>query len=282
MFYSASPCRFPTFLPSYRIRYVSLSGASMLCSIVPQPEFFNRTILERLLIIKNELLAVARFQRGKGYFCVLHNSLRKIKIPGHYKVITERTRHLIRYAACKACALRSPSVTTLYLRWHKYESAGSRNNRDPADCLAETEGFEPSSLKGHHDFESSVKKRTWRNLTEDNGRCESLENAVFSRLSAPVRIENAAKIRVRESPPILPSSNGFSEKPIRIFDRTERFFAPKSRFWQCVKSTGYAGQHPKSCRLIRFKKWIFTEFSLFRSWKWKFILNTDNTYPRLK
>ena len=71
----------------------------MLCSIVPQPEFFNRTILERLLIIKNELLAVARFQRGKGYFCVLHNSLRKIKIPGHYKVITERTRHLIRYAS---------------------------------------------------------------------------------------------------------------------------------------------------------------------------------------
>ena len=73
----------------------------MLCSIVPQPEFFNRTILERLLIIKNELLAVARFQRGKGYFCVLHNSLRKIKIPGHYKVITERTRHLIRYVAEK-------------------------------------------------------------------------------------------------------------------------------------------------------------------------------------
>ena len=31
-------------------------------------------------------------------------------------IITERTRHLIRYAACKACALRSPSVTTLYLR----------------------------------------------------------------------------------------------------------------------------------------------------------------------
>lgn len=113
--------------------------------------------------------------------------------------------------------------------------------------LAETEGFEPSSLKGHHDFESSGENRTWRNLTEDNGRCENPENAVFARLSAPVRIENAVKIRVRKSPPISPSSNGFSEKPIRIIDRTERFFAPKSRFWQCAKSTGYAGLHPKSC-----------------------------------
>ena len=90
--------------------------AVLLKMIVPQTEFFRRTILERLLIIKNELLTVIRLQRCKGYFCVLHNYLRKIKIPGHYKVITERTRHLIRYAACKACALRSPSVTTLYLR----------------------------------------------------------------------------------------------------------------------------------------------------------------------
>ena len=120
MFYSASPCRFPTFLPSYRIRYVSLSGASMLCSIVPQPEFFNRTILERLLIIKNELLAVARFQRGKGYFCVLHNSLRKIKIPGHYKVITERTRHLIRYAACKIFSSYDPRALRRSTSGDKY------------------------------------------------------------------------------------------------------------------------------------------------------------------
>ena len=97
-------------------------------------------------------------------------------------------------------------------------------------------------------FESSWQNRTWRNLTEYNGICENPENAVFSRLSAPVRIENAVKIRVRKSPPILRSSNGFSEKPIRIFDRTERFFTPKSRFWQCVKSLGYAGLHPKSCR----------------------------------
>ena len=113
--------------------------------------------------------------------------------------------------------------------------------------LAEWVGFEPTVPKGTTDFESSVKKRTWRNLTEDNGRCENPENAVFSRLFAPVRIENSVKIRVRKSPPISPSSNGFSEKPIRIFDRTERFFVPKSRFWQCVKSTGYAGLLPKSC-----------------------------------
>ena len=109
-------------------------------------------------------------------------------------------------------------------------------------------GFEPTEPCGSTDFESSVKKRTWRNLTEDNGRCENPENAVFSRLFAPLCIENAVKIRVRESPPISPSSNGSPEKPIRIFDRTARFFAPKSRFWQYVKSPGYAGLHPKSCR----------------------------------
>ena len=114
--------------------------------------------------------------------------------------------------------------------------------------LAETARFELACRCRQTDFESSAKKRTWRNLTEDNGRCENPENAVFSRLCTPICVENAAKIRVRESPPILPSSNGFPEKPIRIFDRTERFFAPKSRFWQCVKSTGYAGLHPKSCR----------------------------------
>ena len=110
------------------------------------------------------------------------------------------------------------------------------------------DGFEPMCDCSQTDFESSCQNRTWRNLTEDNGRCENHENAVFSRLSAPLCIENAVKIRVRKSYPISPSSNGFSEKPIRNFDRTERFFAQKSRFWQCVKSTGYAGLHPKSCR----------------------------------
>ena len=120
--------------------------------------------------------------------------------------------------------------------------------------MAERMGFEPMCDCSQTDFESSCQNRTWRNLTEDNGRCENPEKAVFSRLFAPVRIEKAVKIRVRKSPPISPSSNGFSEKPIRIFDRTERFFVPKSRFWQCVKRPGYAGLHPKSCRLIRFKK----------------------------
>ena len=44
--------------------------AVLLKMIVPQPEFFNRTILERLLIIKNKLLTILRFQRGKGYFII--------------------------------------------------------------------------------------------------------------------------------------------------------------------------------------------------------------------
>ena len=42
--------------------------AVLLKMIVPQPEFFNRTILERLLIIKNELLTVIRFQRARVTF----------------------------------------------------------------------------------------------------------------------------------------------------------------------------------------------------------------------
>ena len=37
-------------------------------------------------IIKDELLAVARFQRGKGYFCVVHMYLPKNK---KYPVITK-------------------------------------------------------------------------------------------------------------------------------------------------------------------------------------------------
>lgn len=76
---------------------------------------------------------------------------------------------------------------------------------------------------------------------EDNGRCENPENAMFSRLSAPLCIENAVKIRVRESPTILRSSNGFSRKSIRIFYRTTPIFTPKSPLWQCNKSTGCAG-----------------------------------------
>ena len=120
--------------------------------------------------------------------------------------------------------------------------------------LAERMGFEPMCDCSQTDFESSYQNRTWRNLTEDNGKCENPENAMFSRLSAPLCIENTVKIRVRKSPPISPSSNGFLGKPIRIFDRTEHFFASKSPVWQCLKSTGYAEPHQKSCRLIRFKK----------------------------
>ena len=58
----------------------------LLKMIVTQPEFFHCAILERRLIIKDELLAVARFQRGKGYFCVVHMYLQKNK---KYPVITK-------------------------------------------------------------------------------------------------------------------------------------------------------------------------------------------------
>ena len=43
--------------------------------------------------------------------------------------------------------------------------------------MAEEKGFEP--LRRFHalrDFESRVKKRTWRNLTEDKGNSENPEN----------------------------------------------------------------------------------------------------------
>ena len=88
-------------------------------------------------------------------------------------------------------------------------------------------GVEPYRPFGLQHFESCCQKRNWRNLTEDNGRCMNPENALLSRLFAPIRIENVVKIRVRKSYPILPSSNGFLGKPIRIFDRTERFFCSK-------------------------------------------------------
>ena len=72
----------------------------------------------------------------------------------------------------------------------------SRKPLSLLDFLAERMGFEPMCDCSQTDFESSGKNRTWRNLTEDNGRCENPENAVFSWLFAPVRIENAVKIRV--------------------------------------------------------------------------------------
>ena len=58
----------------------------LLKMIVTQPKFFHCAVFERLLIIKDELLAVARFQRGKGYFCVVHMYLQKNK---KYPVITK-------------------------------------------------------------------------------------------------------------------------------------------------------------------------------------------------
>ena len=62
--------------------------------------------------------------------------------------------------------------------------------------LAQTEGFEPSSLRGHHDFELSVKKRTWRNLTEDKGNSENPENPDVFRIFAVIISKNTVKIRV--------------------------------------------------------------------------------------
>ena len=59
--------------------------------------------------------------------------------------------------------------------------------------LAERMGFEPMCDCSQTDFESSGENRTWRNLTEDNGRCENPEKALFSRLSAPLCIENTVK-----------------------------------------------------------------------------------------
>ena len=111
--------------------------------------------------------------------------------------------------------------------------------------LAEAVRFELTCPCGQPHFESSCQNRTWRNLTEYNGRCENPENAVFSRLWTTVHIKNTAEIRVRKSPPISPSSNGFLEKPIRIFDRTEHFFVPQSRFWQCIKKHRLCRTTPK-------------------------------------
>lgn len=48
--------------------------------------------------------------------------------------------------------------------------------------LAETEGFEPSSLKGHHDFESFTQNRSQQNLMEDKRSYRKPENRRVSRL----------------------------------------------------------------------------------------------------
>lgn len=109
----------------------------------------------------------------------------------------------------------------------RYNRAFRKRHLFCLHIMAQTVRFELTCGCPQTDFESSGKNRTWRNLTEDNGRRENPENAVFSRLFAPLCIENAVKIRVRKSPPISPSSNGFSEKPIRILIEPS-VFSPKN------------------------------------------------------
>ena len=63
--------------------------------------------------------------------------------------------------------------------------------------MAEKVGFEPTGpVKGLLDFESSVKKRTWRNLTEDKGHSENPQNPDVFKVLAVIISENAVKIKV--------------------------------------------------------------------------------------
>ena len=62
--------------------------------------------------------------------------------------------------------------------------------------VAEREGFEPSCAWAQTDFESSVKKRTWRNLTEDKGHSENPQNPDVFKVLAVIISENAVKIKV--------------------------------------------------------------------------------------
>lgn len=82
-------------------------------------------------------------------------------------------------------------------------------------------------------FESSCQNRTWRNLTEDNGRCENPENAVFARLLGLFRHPNHAKINVANERCFFPSSNKILNEIIRTHHRTRPIFAIISPICQC-------------------------------------------------
>ncbi len=62
--------------------------------------------------------------------------------------------------------------------------------------LAQRVGFEPTCDCSQTDFESSVKKRTWRNLTEDKGNSENPENPDVFRGFIIFISENTIKSRV--------------------------------------------------------------------------------------
>ena len=62
--------------------------------------------------------------------------------------------------------------------------------------MAERVGFEPTELRSSQLFESSVKKRTWRNLTEDKGNSENPENPDVFRVLSVIISKNTVKIKV--------------------------------------------------------------------------------------
>ena len=62
--------------------------------------------------------------------------------------------------------------------------------------LAETARFELAGDCSLTDFESSVKKRTWRNLTEDKGNSENPENPDVFRVISIIISKNTVKIKV--------------------------------------------------------------------------------------
>ena len=64
------------------------------------------------------------------------------------------------------------------------------------ESLAETARFELTCGCPQTDFESSVKKRTWRNLTEDKGNSENPENPDVFRVLSVIISKNTVKIKV--------------------------------------------------------------------------------------
>ena len=63
-------------------------------------------------------------------------------------------------------------------------------------AMAERMGFEPMCPLRQTDFESSVKKWTWRNLTEDKGNSENPKNPDVFRDFLIFIEKNTVKIRV--------------------------------------------------------------------------------------
>ena len=103
------------------------------------------------------------------------------------------------------------------------------------------------------DFESCNKARTWWNLTEDKGNKEYPENHDAFRALAVFIIKNIVKIRTKGFYGFLRVLMDFWESLLEFSIESAKKSPRNYRFGSAKKSTVWAVEDTKSCRIINIK-----------------------------